>query len=180
MVVAIQELAERDAVALGRDRSRGLPSATGDGGLEVVEHDLAALAVEVDGAARRQEREVGCDLVDDGSAPGVEDRSQPVLEAELAAVLADEVDDRQVALAGRAAQTAPELLGEDSRRCGRPEEQDAVDVGTSTPSPRTSTENTQRSSPSSQRAGGWRSRVGRVVAGERDARRPASVNLRAM
>ena len=42
--------------------------------------------------------------------------------------------------------------------------------GTSTPSPRTSTENTHRSSPSLQRAEALRSYVGRVVAGERDAR----------
>ena len=58
---------------------------------------------------------VGCDLVDDRAAAGVEDRLQPIFEAELATVLADQVDDREVTLAGSAAQPASKLLGEYGR-----------------------------------------------------------------
>ena len=50
-----------------------------------------------------------------GPRAGVKDRLQPIFEAELAAVLADQVDDREVTLAGSAAQTAAKLLGEDGR-----------------------------------------------------------------
>ena len=105
------------------------PARAPDRRLEVVEDDLAALAIEIDGAAGGQEREVVLDLVDDRPALGVEDRAQAVLEAELAAVLADQVDDGQVALARRAAQPAAELLREHRRRRGRAQEQQAVDVG---------------------------------------------------
>ncbi len=130
MVVAIQELDELECCpAPSGDRRRASPSASGGRLLEVVEHDLAALAVEVDGAAGRQEREVGRDLVDDRAAARSTIALQAVFEAELAAVLADQVDDRQVALAGGTAQTAAELLGEHRRGRCRAKQQDAVDVG---------------------------------------------------
>ena len=113
MIVAIQEVAEVVLVRLRAeigDECR--PARTANGRLEVVEHDLTTLAVEVDGAPGRQEWEIGGDLVDDRAAAGVNDRLQPVLEAKLAAVLADQVDDREVTLAGSAAQPASKLLGE--------------------------------------------------------------------
>ena len=53
------------------------------------------------------------DLVDDRRRGlGVEDRLQPIFKAELATVLADQVDDREVTLAGSTAQPASKLLGE--------------------------------------------------------------------
>ena len=100
-----QARARRSATSVAQRERRTAAS-------QVVEHDLTALAVEVDGAPGRQKREVRVDLVDEPAAAGVEDRAQPIFEAELATVLADQVDDREVALAGSAAQAASELLGE--------------------------------------------------------------------
>ena len=54
---------------------------------------------------------------------------QAVLEAELASVLADQVDDGEMALALGAAQAAAELLREQRRRRGRAQQEEAVDVG---------------------------------------------------
>ena len=130
MIVAIQEVAESSTVRLRAEiGDERCPARAANGRSEVVEHDLATLAVEVDGAPGRQEREVGGDLVDDRAAAGVKDRLQPIFEAELATVLADQVDDREVALAGSAAQAAAKLLGEYRRRRCRPKQEDAVDVG---------------------------------------------------
>ena len=47
------------------------------------------------------------DLLDDRPASAVEDRAQAILEAELAAMLADQVDDGEMALALGAAQPRP-------------------------------------------------------------------------
>ena len=88
----------------------------------------AALAIEVEAAPGWQKREVRFDLLDDGPSPTVDDCAESILKSKLAVLLTDEVDDGQVALAGRAAQTAPELLSEHGRRCRRTEEQDAIDV----------------------------------------------------
>ena len=68
------------------------------------------------------------DLVDDRPAPRVQDRPQPILEAELPALLADQVDHGQTALASRTPQPAAELLREQRRRRGRTQQQDAIDI----------------------------------------------------
>ncbi len=113
MIVAIKELAELSTVRLRAEiGDERCPARTANGRPEVVEHDLTTLAVKVDGAPGRQKREVGCDLVDDWAATGVNDRLQPIFEAKFATVLADQVDDREVTLAGSAAQAASKLLGE--------------------------------------------------------------------
>ena len=59
------------------------------------------------------------DLVRDAAPAGIDDRPQSLLEAELRAVLADQVDDGEMALALRPAQPTPELLGEQGGRLGR-------------------------------------------------------------
>src|SRR5262249_35788286 len=116
MIVAIQELVDLNTVRLRAEiGDERCPARTANGRPEVVEHDLTTLAVEADGAPGRQEWEIGCDLVDDRAAAGVEDRLQPIFEAELATVLADQVNDREVTLAGSAAQAASKLLCEHRR-----------------------------------------------------------------
>lgn len=113
MIVALEEVAESSTVRLrAQFRDERCPARTANCRAEVVEHDLTALAVEVDCAPSRQEWEIGRDLVDDRAAAGVEDRLQPVFEAKFATVLADKVDDREVTLAGSATQAASQLLGE--------------------------------------------------------------------
>jgi hypothetical protein len=116
MVPAIEEFEKSCSVGLssqiGHERK---PARTTDGGPEVVQDDLAALSIKVDRAASRQERKVRSDLVDNQAAPAVEDRAQPILEAEFASMLPDEVDHCEVAFAGRATKTAAELLGKDRR-----------------------------------------------------------------
>ena len=108
---------------------QGAPAPLPDRRLDVLEDDLAALAVELDCAAGRKEGEAVLDLLRDAAPAGIDDRPQPLLEAELRAVLADQVDHGEVALPLRPAQPAPELLGEQGGRLGRAEQQQAVDVG---------------------------------------------------
>jgi hypothetical protein len=67
-------------------------------------------------AGRRGEREIS-------------HRRQYGLVVILLAMLADEVEDQTRRLAGRMAQAAPELLEEDRRARGRPQEQQHVDEG---------------------------------------------------
>ena len=52
-----------------------------------------------------------------------------MVETELSTVLADEVEDRQNRLVPCPPQPAPELLQEQGRALGRPQQQDGVDVG---------------------------------------------------
>ncbi len=129
---------------LGESRGRWLSAQVTDerlppralyGGAQVLEHNLTGLAIEVHGAARGQKREVGLDLITNRPAIASHDRAQAVREAELAAVLPDQVDDGQMALALGAAQAAPELLSKDSRRGGRAQQQQAVNVGHVDPLP---------------------------------------------
>ena len=96
-----------------RDKRR--PARAPDRRAQVVEDDLLALAVEIDGAASRKERELVLDLLEDLSAPRVQDRPESVLEAELAVLLADQVDHGEAALALRPAQPTAELLREQRR-----------------------------------------------------------------
>ncbi len=56
------------------------------------------------------------------------------VEAELGVLVADEVEHGQARLAVGEAQAAAELLEEDGRALGRPQEQDVSTSGTSTPS----------------------------------------------
>src|SRR6187551_2524832 len=98
MIVAIKEVAESSTVRLRAEiGDKCCPPRAANGRSEVVEHDLATLAVEVEGASSRQEWEIGGDLVDDRAAAGVKDRLQPIFKAELATVLTYQVDDREVA-----------------------------------------------------------------------------------
>jgi hypothetical protein len=96
---------------------------------EVVEDDVAALAVEINSAPRGQEREVAANLIHDSSATRVEDRAETLIEAKLAAMLTDQVDHGQMALPLRPPKAPAELLREN--RCGRrrTKQEDAVDVG---------------------------------------------------
>ena len=55
--------------------------------------------------------------------------ARSVVEAELLAVVADEVEHGQDRLVAGAPQAAAELLEEDGRALGGPEEEDGVDVG---------------------------------------------------
>jgi 5-carboxymethyl-2-hydroxymuconate isomerase len=60
---------------------------------DVVEHDLRRLPVQAEIAAGRQEREAVLDLALECTAGRPGQGTQPEVEAELAALLADEVQD---------------------------------------------------------------------------------------
>src|SRR5690349_11206141 len=130
MVVLRQERCETDPILLpSKVLDERRPARTTDRRLQVLENDLSALPVEIDGAAGRQEWKLVLDLLLNPSAPCVEDRLQPVFETELAMLLADEVDDGQTALVARSAKPTAQLLGEHGRGRRRPKQQHCVDVG---------------------------------------------------
>ena len=117
-------------------QSRGVP--------QVLEHDLSALAIELDVTPGGQKREPLLDLLVERTATAIDERDEPPVEAELAVLLPDQVDHRQVRLAVGAAKAATDLLRKDGGAVRRTEQQHRVDAGTSTPSPRTSTLKTHR------------------------------------
>ena len=170
MVVAIQEVAEGGVVRLraqvGDERR---PARTANGRLEVVEHDLAALAVEVDGAAGRQEREVVADLLDDGASAACRgsrcSRSSKRNSRRCWPIRSMTV--RWLLPAARRRPRPSCWVNTVADAVGRRRRTQSTS-GTSTPSPRTSTENTQRSRPA-RRSLSAGPLVWRVVAGERDA-----------
>ena len=84
-----------------------------------VEHQLRS---------RRQEREPLLDVALEPAPAAPGEGAVANVEAELAAMLTDEVERRQHRLAPRAAQTAAELLQEDRRALRRAEEQHRVDL----------------------------------------------------
>jgi hypothetical protein len=94
---------------------QGPPLAELRHGLEVVEHDVAAHTVEFDVTSARKEGEAFVDLLADRPATYIEECSEPLVEAERAMLLIDEVDHRQARLSGRLSQTAAELLRKDRR-----------------------------------------------------------------
>ena len=99
------------------------PARPSDRSPQVVEDDLAALAIEVDVQPAGRNGKSVLDLVDDGPRRAIDDRAQAILEAELASVLADQVDNGQMALAVGPTQAAAELLGENRGRGGRPQQE---------------------------------------------------------
>ncbi len=101
---------------------------------------------------------------------GVDDRAEALLEAELAPVLADQVDHGEMALALRAPQAAPELLGEDRRR-GRRAQQQQRSRRRARRRPRRAPRRRTRSAagPPCRSRSAFCAYIGRVVAGQRDA-----------
>jgi len=106
MVVTDEELLEPHIVGFTAEvlDERG-PTRAADSGLEVGDNDVLARAIEIHRAASGKKRETVGDLTKYGSAPGIEDCAQPILKSKLPPVLADEIDDGQVALARGAPQT---------------------------------------------------------------------------
>src|SRR3954453_3145414 len=68
-------------------------------------------------------------LLADRALAVVDHGTQAILEAEVAVLLPDEVDDRERGLVVAQPQTAPQLLSEYGGRLRGPQEQDRVDVG---------------------------------------------------
>jgi hypothetical protein len=118
---------------------------------DVAEHDLRRLPVEAEAATGRQVREPFCDLPFERTTRRPGQRTQPQIEAELPALLADEVQHGATRLRGQPPQPAADLLEEHRRGLGRTQQQDRVDLWTSTPSVSTSTPKTTRNSPAASR-----------------------------
>ena len=78
--------------------------------------------------ARRQEREVIRDLTLDVAPAAAEQRAEASIEAELSAMVADEVEHGAERLPAGPSQAAAELLQEEGRALGRAQEQQGVDV----------------------------------------------------
>ncbi len=122
MIVAIDEVAQPQSVGFRVQVGHECrPAGPAHGSSEVVEDDVAALSIQVHRAPGREEREVGANLVKNAAPLGINDRSQPVFEAELTTVLSDEVDHGQVTLAGSPTEAAAQLLREHRRRRRRSE-----------------------------------------------------------
>jgi len=96
--------------------------------LHVVEHRLARHLVELDGAAARQLREAALDLPLHAATRPTEDGAEPRVEAEPAVRSPDEVEDGAALLVVPAPKTAAELLKEEERALGRPQEEQRVHI----------------------------------------------------
>ena len=92
------------------------------------EHDVASDRIELEVAARREEREVPLDLLLQVLSAATEQCPVAEVESELAAMEADEVEDGAFRLAGGSAQASAELLKEQRRALGRAQQQQGVDV----------------------------------------------------
>ena len=79
-------------------------------------------------ASRRKEGEPGADLSFDFPPTPAEQRPESTIEAELASVAPDEIDHRAARLAQTLPQSPPELLEEEGRAVGRPEEKQRIDA----------------------------------------------------
>ena len=86
---------------------------------DAAKHDLLRHRVELQAAARRQERKVVLNLPLDVDARPTEKRPESPVEAELLAVRPDEVEHRAYRLARCPSQPSPELLQEERRTFGR-------------------------------------------------------------
>ena len=93
---------------------------------EVPKHDLLALTIQLDVASRGQKREPGLDLHVKRTASTIDQCHEPSIEAELAVLLPDQIDHRQVRLVVGTAKAPPELLREHRCAVRRPEQQDRV------------------------------------------------------
>ena len=179
--VKVEELGQRGRpAARRRDSHQGAPAPLPDCRLDVLEDDLAALAVEFDCAAGRKEGEAVLDLLRDPAPAGIDDRPQPLLEAELRAVLTDQVDDGEMTLPFARRGPRPSCwVNRVADSVGRSSSRQSTSE-TSTPSPSTSTEKTQRSSPRPELVEArWNG--GRVVlAAQRDALQAGLAELLAM
>ena len=141
-----KELAQRHVVAPARRSATSVSSAARPRPPEVVEHDLAALTIEVDRAAGRQEREVVVDLVDASAAASMIARRRsskrnsrrcwPIRSMTVRWLLPSA---RRRPRPSCCVNTVADAVGRSSKRQST--------SGTSTPSPRTSTEKMQRSLP---------------------------------
>ena len=96
---------------------------------DVLEDEVLRLPVEHDLTARREEREPLLDLSLERASAVTRQGAIPLGEAELLALVADEVQHRQDGLRRRSPEAPTELLEEDRRALSGPEHQDRVDVG---------------------------------------------------
>ncbi len=83
--------------------------------LEAFHDDRITHKIQVDCAPCRQEWESLLYLFLNASATSIDYRGKTFVESEFLAVLADQIDDRQMALSFCPSQTSPELLREESR-----------------------------------------------------------------
>ena len=96
---------------------------------DVLEDEVLRLPVEHDLTARREEWEPLLNLSLEGAAGVSRQGSISLGEAELLALVADEVQHRQDSLRRRASEPTSELLEEDRCALGGAEHEDGVDVG---------------------------------------------------
>jgi len=95
----------------------------------VAQHDVRRDRVQVQVAAREQERKARPNRGGKGG-PGQPGKcAQPEVEPETGVLATGELQHGQAGLVWRPAQTSPELLEEDSRAFGGPQEQHCVDAG---------------------------------------------------
>ena len=94
---------------------------------EASQDDLLGDRLELEVAAGGQEREAVLDLALEVASRAAEQRPEATIEAELLAVVADEVEHRADLPLGFA-QSTTELLDEEHRAVGRPQKQERVDV----------------------------------------------------
>ena len=116
-------------IAVGSQFGDDLGPAVPDLAPDVLQHDLLRLPVHDDLAARRQEREAALDVAFQSAAGLPGQGPQPMVEAELLAVVPDEVQDRQNRLVPGSTKPTAELLQEQRRALGGAQEQHRVDVG---------------------------------------------------
>ena len=79
-------------------------------------------------AASGQEREVALDLTFDVASTAAQEGAEPAVEAELPAVIADEVENCAQSFLVGPSQASPELLEKEGRAFRRPEQQQGIDV----------------------------------------------------
>ena len=117
---------ERDVAELAKLLD-ALTPCRGERVADVVEDDLAGDWVERDPGAGGEVGEAGDDVAFEFSSGAAQEPSEPLVEAELLVLIADEVEDGQHVFASALAEPASELLEEDRCALGRAQHQHDID-----------------------------------------------------
>jgi hypothetical protein len=96
---------------------------------DVLQNDFARYRIQNDLTSGRQEGEAMFDLANEFFSTQTRQSPEALVEAELLALMADEVQCSQHGLAWRRAQPAAELLKKHGRALSGPQEQHGVDIG---------------------------------------------------
>ena len=95
----------------------------------MLDDPFTSLPFELDVTAGRQERKSSLRRANKFASADPGQRAQTQVEAKLAAIVGDEVENRAHLLVVVATQAAPDLLEKHGDRLGRPQEKDRVDLG---------------------------------------------------